>query len=264
MHPIERLRWIARDREEAPTTLALEAAWAISDLAADEPAAVVTACRRLVESHVTVGPLWWVAATVLAGPDPDQAARRAVAELVSDPTAELLAAGLGGRLGGGALVVVGCPAETVVEAFSHRPVATVRVVGSASALRGQVRRFRTASAKADGFEFDEAEQAVRGAAVVLVEALAAGSRGVLVIASAAPLAEAAKGASVPLWGVAGVGRVLSDQLLEEVLRRAGDSVVLIETARFDLVAGRAGLEAPVQALARDACPPAPELLVRAR
>ena len=58
--------------------------------------------------------------------------------------------------------------------------------------------------------------------------------------------------------------MLSDQLLEEVLRRAGDSVVLIEAARFDLVAGPAGPEAPVQALARGACPPAPELAVRAR
>jgi len=264
MHPIERLRWIARDRDEAPTTLALEAAWAISDLVADAPAAVVTACRRLVESHVTVGPLWWVAATVLAAADPDRAAKRVAAELVSDPTAELLAAGLGDRLGGDATVAVGCPAETVVEAFSHRPVAMVRVVGLSPALRGQVRRFATTAAKAEGFAFDEAEQAVEGAAAVLVEALAAGSRGVLVAAAAAPLAEAAQGASVPLWGVAGVGRVLPDQLLEEVLRRGGDGVELIETARFDLVAGPAGLEAPVQALAREACPPAPELFARPR
>jgi len=151
-----------------------------------------------------------------------------------------------------------------VEAFSYRPVAMVRVVGSSPALRGQVRRFATAPAKAEGFEFDEAQQAVRGAAAVLVEALAAGSRGVLVPAAAAPLAEAAQGASVPLWGVAAVGRVLPDQLLEEVLRRAGDGVELIETARFDLVAGPAGLEAPVQALARGTCPPAPELFVRVR
>src|SRR5208283_1547584 len=188
MHPIERLRWIARDTDEAPTTLAVEAAWAISDLLADEPAAVVTACRRLVESHVTVGPLWWLAATVLAAPDPEQAARRAVAELASDPTAELLAAGLGDRLGGEAPIVVGCPAETVAEAFSHRPVAVVRVLGSPSALRGQVRRFATAAAKAEGFEFGEAQQAVQGATAVIVEALAAGSRGVLVAAAVLPLA----------------------------------------------------------------------------
>jgi hypothetical protein len=33
MHRIARLRWIARDRDEAPPTLAVEAARAISELA---------------------------------------------------------------------------------------------------------------------------------------------------------------------------------------------------------------------------------------
>jgi hypothetical protein len=263
MHPIERLRWIARDHDEAPTTLAVEAAWAISELALDDPPAVVTACRRLVESHVTVGPLWWVAATLLVASDPDQAARRAVNELYSDPTAELLAAGLDERLFGDEPIVVACPAETVLEACSHRPSAVVRVVGSSPGLRAEVRRFGALVSEASGWEFDEAEQAVEGAAVVLVEALAAGSRGVLVKAAAAPLAQAAHDASVPLWGVAGVGRVLHDRLLGEVMRRAGDDIELIEPGALDLVAGPSGLESPLGALGRLGCPPAPELLVRA-
>src|ERR1019366_1594347 len=177
MHPIERLRWIARDRDEAPTALAVEAAWAISELALDEPPAVVTACRRLVASHVTVGPLWWVAATVLVAPDPDQAARRAVGELCSDPTAELLAGALSQHVAGEAAVVVACPAETVLEALSHRPSSVVRVVGSSLGLRGEVRGFGALVQEASGWELDEAREAVDGAGVVLVEALAAGPRG---------------------------------------------------------------------------------------
>ncbi len=263
MHPIERLRWIARERDEAPATLAVEAAWAISELALEEPPAVVTACRRLVESHVTIGPLWWVAATVLVASHPDQAARRAVGELVSDPTAELLAAGLGARLARDAPIVVASPAETVLEACSQMPFAVVRVVGSSQRLRAVVRRFAASVSQASGFEFDEAGQAVQGAAVVLVEALAAGSRGVLVPTAAAALARTAHGASVPLWGVAGVGRVLHDQLLGELMRRAGDDAELMEPGAFDLVAGPSGLESPGRALSRAACPPAPELVVRA-
>ncbi len=263
MHPIERLRWIARDRDEAPTALAVEAAWAIATLALDEPPAVVTACRRLVESHVSSGPLWWVAATVLVAADPDHAARRAVGELVSDPTAGLLAAGLTERLVGDAPIVVACPAETVLEACSHRAPAVVRVVGSSPGLRAEVRSFAAAVSEASGWEFDQAREAVRGASVVLVEALAAGSRGVLVTAAAARLAQAAHDASVPLWGVAGVGRVLHDQLLGEVMRRAGDDIELIETGDLDLVVGPSGLENPVEALSRGVCPPAPELVVRA-
>jgi hypothetical protein len=262
MHPIERLRWIARDRDEAPTALAVEAAWAISELALDEPLAVVTACRRLVESHVSFGPLWWVAATVLVASDPHQAARRAAGELASDPTADLLAAGLSERLLGDAPVVVVCPAQTVLEACSRRESAVVRVVGSSPGLRAEVRRFAAVSA-ASGWELDEAEEVFRGAAVVLVEALAAGSRGVLVSALASRLAQAAHDAAVPLWGVVGAGRVLHDQLLGELMRRAGDALELMEPGALDLVVGPSGLAGPVQALRQGACPPAPELVVRA-
>ncbi|HLN04849.1 MAG TPA: hypothetical protein VK217_01120 [Acidimicrobiales bacterium] len=263
MHPIERLRWIARARDETPTTLAAEAGWTLAELALEEPPALVTACRRLLESHVTVGPLWWVAATVLVAPDPDQAARRAVGELCSDPTAELLARALSQRLGSEGLIVVASPADTVRDALGHRPSSVVRVVGSSPGLRGEVRGFAALVEEASGWEFDEALEAVDGAAVVLVEALAAGPRGVVLNAAASPLLRAARDSPVPLWAVAGVGRVLNDQLLGEMLRRAGGEVQLIEPGAFEALAGPAGLENATEALARSACPAAPELLVRA-
>jgi len=257
------LRWIARSSGEAPATLAAEAAWTISELALDEPPALVTACRRLLESHVTVGPLWWVAATVLVAPDPDQAARRAVNELDSDPTAGLLAETLSQRFATEAPIVVVCPADSVREALGCRPCSVVRVVGSWPELRREVLRFAALVEDSSGWEFAEAAGAVDGAAVVLVEALAAGPRGVIVNKEVAGLVTAARGASVPLWAVAGVGRVLNDQLLGEMLRRAGDGVALIGLSALDAVAGPAGVEQPDQALRRSCCPAAPELLVRA-
>ena len=263
MHPIERLRWIARAHGEAPTTLATEAAWTISELALDEPPALVTACRRLLESHVTVGPLWWVAATVLVAPDPDQAARRAVGELSSDPTADLLADALSQRLSGDAAIVVVCPADTVREALAGVPDAVVRVVGSSPELRGEVRGFARLVEEASGWEFDEARDALDGAALLLVEALAAGPRGVLIGAETMELVQAAREASVPIWAVAGVGRVLNDQLLGEMLRRAGEGFELIEPEVLDALVGPGGVERPSDALGRSGCPTAPELLVRA-
>ncbi|MGD0942767.1 MAG: hypothetical protein ABR972_00605 [Acidimicrobiales bacterium] len=263
MHPIERLRWIARASDEAPATLGAEAAWTISELAMDEPAAVVTACRRLIESHVTAGPLWWVAATLLVAPDPDRAARRVVDELVSDPTAGLLADALSGRFGDGEAVVVTCPTETVLEAFSCLPWAVVRVVGPSPGRRAEVRRFEAHVSEVSGWEPDEAEEAVEGAAVVIVEALAAGPSGVLASAGTSGLAQAAREASVPLWAVAGVGRLLHDELLGEMLRRAGDTVELIGQGSFEVVIGPTGPENPAVCLGRPLCPPAPELLVRA-
>jgi hypothetical protein len=263
MHPIERLRWIARAHGEAPSALAVEAAWTISELAIDDPAAVVTACRRLIEAHVTVGPLWWVAANLLASSDPDQAARKAVDELLSDTTGDMLAEELSARVSDEAAIVVTCPTETVLEALSYRPAAVVRVLGPSHARRAELRKFESLVYEVHGFEPDRAEEAVEGATVVLVEALAAGSAGVVANAGTATLARLARQASVPLWAVAGVGRVLHDHLLREMLRRAGSDVDLIGPELLEAVFGRGGLESPVEGLARSTCPPAPELLVRA-
>lgn len=263
VHPIERLRWIARARDEAPATLAAEAAWTISELAAEEPHAVVTACRRLLQSHVTVGPIWWVAATVLVAPDTEDAARRAVAELCADPTADLLAGALASRFAGDATVVVACPADTVREALGKHPSNDVRVVGSSPGLRGQVRAFGGLVEHASGWELEEAIEAVDGAAVVLVEALAAGPSGILVRSGFESLVDAARDATIPLWGVAGVGRLLHPQLFEEMRRRAGDDVELIDPTTLEAIVGPSGLEDPLEGLVQATCPAAPELLVRA-
>jgi hypothetical protein len=263
VHPIERLRWIARTHDEATTMLAAEAAWTISELAAEDPAAVVTACRRLVEAHVTAGPLWWVAATLLVSPDPSSAARIAVDDLLADPTADFLADELNERLVGDAVLVVVCPAEIVLEALSQLPSTTVRVVGSLPRRRAVVRAFEANLSEASGWDSDEAAQAVKGAAVVLLEALAAGPAGLIVAAGSQSLVEAAHEASVPVWAVVGVGRVIDVKLLEEMRRRAGEDVELVDPGDLEAVLGPSGIVTPVVGLGRQPCPPAPELLVRA-
>ncbi|MGA2529257.1 MAG: hypothetical protein ABSG36_08875 [Acidimicrobiales bacterium] len=263
MHPIERLRWIALEREEATATLAAEAAWTLSELAAEDPAAVVTACRRLVESHGTAGPLWWVAATLLVAPDPQTAARRAVDELLSDPTADLLAEVLGERLGSGAVIVVACPAETVRDALSQASLSAVRIVGALPGRRAEQRRFAAVVREVSDWDLDEADDAVQGATLVLLEALAAGPAGVLVASGIGDLVSAARAASVPLWAVVGVGRVLHAQLLEEMLRRADGKLELIAPDSIQVVIGPSGPGTPVEGLGRQPCPRAPELMVRA-
>lgn len=93
MHPIERLRFIARV-DDAPTALLVaEAAAALQATAAD-PMELLTACRRLVERRPSAGPLAWLAARMLASVDPCSEARAAVEAIVGDPTARRLAAAL--------------------------------------------------------------------------------------------------------------------------------------------------------------------------
>ena len=96
MHPIERLRYVARADWAPPALLASEAAWALSELAGHEAAAVLPACRRLLDRHAGCGPLWWVAARILTAGDPISEAERCADELDRDMTLELLAEEIGG------------------------------------------------------------------------------------------------------------------------------------------------------------------------
>src|SRR4051812_38249089 len=93
MHPIERLRMVARAAGEGPALIAQEAAGALVAFG-DDPAGLVTACRRLVDRQPTSGPIWWLAARVLCSTDPSTEAWRAVEELQDDRTPGEVAAAL--------------------------------------------------------------------------------------------------------------------------------------------------------------------------
>lgn len=90
MHPIERLRYVARAGWAGPGALGAEAAYALAELAEHEPAAVLPACRRLLERNPSCGPLWWVAARLCTAGDLVAEAERCAAELDDDPTEALL------------------------------------------------------------------------------------------------------------------------------------------------------------------------------
>src|SRR5690606_1029797 len=75
------------------TLLARETAHALSSFR-DDAAGLVAACRRVVDRHPTSGPLWWLCARILCGPDPLAEAWDAVDALDQDTTATELAHGL--------------------------------------------------------------------------------------------------------------------------------------------------------------------------
>jgi hypothetical protein len=90
VHPIERLRYVARAGWGAPDVLAAEAAWALADLADREAPAVLPACRRLLDQHPGCGPMWWVAARIVTAGDPVAEGERCADALECDRTDELL------------------------------------------------------------------------------------------------------------------------------------------------------------------------------
>lgn len=85
VHPIERLRYVARLGADRPDVIAREAAGALL-VCAHSPAELVVAGRRLLDHHPAAGPLWWVVSVALTAPDPHQAVRDALEALETDTT----------------------------------------------------------------------------------------------------------------------------------------------------------------------------------
>jgi len=267
MHPIERLRWVARAPESDVSLAAAEAAAALAEFAGD-PAGLVIACRRLIERRPACAPLWWVASRVLCALDPGVEADQAAAELERDPTPGILA----GELPGGTVAVAGWP-EQAGNALrlrarrdgpsEDRSDRVVVVSGGRPGWRF-VEWLESAGVDARLVGPNQAAKAGRRAVLVLLEAHAAGPAGFLTDPGSEALARAAREAGRPVWLVAGVGRRLPGPLYDALLARVGEPAGL-EVLALDLVdevAGPGGL-APVGATgaaAPPACPVAAELL----
>jgi hypothetical protein len=262
VHPIEQLRLVARAGREQPTLLAREAASALGAFAG-EPAALVTACRRLVDRQSTCGPVWWVASRVLNASDPATEAWRAGNDLGRDRTASMLAAALPDEV---TVVVLGWP-DQVSDALVRRGDVKALVVDAldeGAALAGWLRR---ADSDAEVVAESGLAGAVAESGMVLIEASAMGPTGVLAASGSAAAAAVGKGLGVPVWVVAGEGRMLPPDLwdaLADGLAGRGpawdqpEEVVPVEW--IDTVVGPTGALSVEDALARPTCPAAPELV----
>lgn len=265
MHPIERLRWVARAEGAGPSLLAREAAEALAGLAGD-PAALVTACRRLVDRHPAVAPMWWLAARTLAGAEPLAEAWQAANDLEADPTP----AGLAAQLPAEAVVVVlGWP-EQAAEALRRRGDLTVRVVDTLGEGSGLVRRLLTSGVDASEVSPAGLGPAAAEASLVLIEVWALGPGGLVAECGSRAAAAVARSATPPVavWAVAGVGRVLPARLWDALVSRLDAGVEqpwdrpqeLVPTELVDQVVGPEGLVAAAEAWRRADCPVPAELL----
>ncbi len=101
MHPIERLRFVARAQDVPGDVLAIEATSALVSFA-DEPAALVAACRRVLARQVGCGPLWWACARLLTAERVRETALETITLLEGDTTGAALSLSLdGGSTAGG-------------------------------------------------------------------------------------------------------------------------------------------------------------------
>lgn len=222
----------------------------------DDPVALVTGCRRLVDRHPTVGAMWWLAARVLVAADPLAEARAAAEELDADPTARHLAV----ELPEDATVVVVGWAEQSAAALRRRGDLDVLLVDAGyDAWDGEVTYVSPAGVGAAVAESD----------LVLLEASTLGPTGFIAPAGSRAAAAVARHAGIDVWVVAGAGRVLPGRLWEVIVARLDESAdpwdLPEEVVPLDLathVAGPAGVGPAAEAPKRADCPVAPELLRR--
>ena len=263
MHPIERLRWVARAGGADHGALAGEAARALAGFAND-PIALVTACRRIIDQRPTSGPMWWLAASVLSSNDPRAAAVRCVTALGDDPTAAALAYELPDDA---TVAVVGWP-EHVGEAVVRRGDLHVLVVDSLGEGTGLVRRLAMADTPADEVTPSHLAAAVSAADLVVLEASAFGPDGFLGITGSLALAAVAREVGTEVWLTAGVGRGLSEPLwaaMSERLRVANADAPweadeeIVPLTLVDRVVGPKGLVAVATAVGGIDTPAPPEL-----
>jgi hypothetical protein len=266
MHPIERLRAVARASSISPALAVSESAGAICSVAAD-PYALVTACRRMIDRHPTAAPLWWFASRVLTAADPRVEARRVADEIAEDSTPLELAHVLPD---GARVCVLGWP-ELTAAALVRRgdlEVAVVDVHGEGSSFSQRLQQYDVAVTDVPP---EGLGAAVAASELVLLEAEALGPRAALARSGSRAAAAVARHAGIEVWMVAGVGRMLPDPMWNGLVERAGSAVTswdaedeLVPLDLVDRVAGPGGLCSVSEALQRIDCPVAVELLTDRR
>jgi hypothetical protein len=262
MHPIERLRMVARAAGEGPALLAQEAAGALVAFG-DDPAGLVTACRRLVDRQPTSGPIWWLAARVLCAGEPAEEAWRAVERLDRDPTAEELAA----AIPDGAVVTAVGLGEHLGDGLARRGDVEVFLVETDVADRGWLRRLHRLGSDVEDVPASGLGAAVAESDLVLFEASAMGPGGLVAPSGARAAAAVGHHAELPVWAVGGVGRALPGRLWQALVDRlevdeqpwlTAEEVVPADLV--DWVIGPTGPQLLDEAVRQADCPLAPELL----
>jgi hypothetical protein len=199
VHPIERLRAVARARDVEQTLLASEAASVLGSLAVD-PMSLLTSCRRLIDRHSAAGALWWTCARLLAADDARSEARTIALELDDDPARIDLSL----ELPDGAVVAV------IPDAAGGSDLA-YDLAGLRDDLQvGRSDLATTATGAAD--------------VILLVETGAAGPDRFLGASGTGEAMEEARRAGAAVWLVVAVGRRLPGPLFDALTVRVGTAV----------------------------------------
>jgi hypothetical protein len=262
VHPIERLRYVARSSGAEQRSLVQEAALALRGLRGD-PTGLVVSCRRIIERHPTSGALWSLAARALTSTDPYAELSSFGRSVSEDPTPDLLVEYLPADI---TICVLGWP-DLVGEAIVRRGDVSVLAVDVLGEGSGFTRRLRSVDIEVETVPTAGLGAAVAASDLVLLDASAAGPDGLVAVSGSRAAAAVAYCSEIPVWAVVGAGRRLPGPLWRALLSHldaGGDSWSLddefVPAGTVSHVVGPSGFHAGVADLDRPDCPSAPELL----
>jgi hypothetical protein len=267
VHPIEHLRYVARAQGADPASLAEETAHALGSLRVD-PSGLVVACRRIVERHPFVGPLWWLCANVTTSAEPFDAVWELADQIRHDRTGAELGAALPDE---SSVVTIGAP-DQVGEGLIRRGDVRVLALDVGHAATSFVRRLERYDVDYEPVDAGAAGVACRVADLVLIEALATDSTRAIVPLGSSTIATAAAAWGTPVWLVAGVGRRLPSGYVDAMvgcIEALGDErdpwdldVEVLPTSFVTHVVGPNGVVPMGPPTITPECPMAHELLRR--
>jgi hypothetical protein len=214
MHPIEQLRYVARASGADAALLVEEAVSALAVFGSD-PAAMLTACRRLLTRQPAVGPLWWMCSRMVTGADARAEARAVIEDLRADQTGRILVDHLPDGAG---VVIAGWP-DLTVATLPRRGDVRVLVVDVEGQGSSVARRLERRDVEAEAVDAARLAGVVEESDVVVVEAAAMGSGAALVDVGSVPLAATARALGKPVWLVAGAGRRLPEPYWQAIVER---------------------------------------------
>lgn len=260
VHPIERLRYVARAGDVDASVLVQESASALAGLG-DDPGGLLLSARRLLARHPASGPLWALCARMLTAPDCASEGYRFAAAVEDDPTPRVLA---GAIPDDARITVLGWP-DQVGDALRRRGDLEVLVVDARGEGSSFARRLQAVDVDAVDVEEAGLGAAAARSTVVVLEASAMGDSGFYAVPGSLASAAVAHTFDIPVWVVAGEGRLLPTRLWSAMIAHlpdvdpwgAADEHVPIELV--DAVVRPTGVLAVEDALAAPDCPPAPEL-----
>ncbi len=261
VHPVERLRALARAGPLEQAVLVRESAVGLGALQGDPPGLLLS-CRRLLQHHPTSGPLRWLCARMLCGDDPGREAWRCLEEIDDDPTEGRLRAELPEAA---TVVVLGWP-EVASGALARRGDLRLLVVDALGEGVALARQLRGVGVQAVEVDEGGTGPAVTAAELVVLEASAVGPDGFVAAPGARAAAAVARCGGLPVWLVAPAGRVLPPGLWSSLVAglageepwAAGHEVVPLDLV--DRVIRPSGSVDPVSLAGPADCPDAPELL----